>query len=87
MNELLRGKRETTMHVIAARPHGTSTMVDVEIAPGIRLFNLKLSSGPDGSPRLHAPNAFGTRTATFDSTIIQAVAAAVEPFGHDRHRS
>lgn len=78
---------ETSMNLLASRPHGASTFVDVEISPGIRLFNLKLSTGPDGCPRLHAPNAFGTRTATFDKTIIEAVAAAVkEPLAHDQHR-
>lgn len=61
-------------------------MVDVEIAAGVRLFNLTLTTGPDGRPRLRAPNAFGARTATFDPQIIQAVAAAVhqEPLASDR---
>lgn len=77
---------ERRMQVLATRPCGSATLVDIEITPGVRLYNLKLSVGGDGNPRLHAPNAFGSRTAGFDKSIIQAVAAAVqgEPLANDR---
>jgi hypothetical protein len=75
------------MKLLAVRRRPGGAVVDVEISPGVRLFNLTLTTGPDGHHRLRAPNAFGTRTATFDPSIIQAVAAAVkvEPLARDRH--
>jgi hypothetical protein len=73
----MRGK-ETSMKLLAVRRRHCGALVDVQISPGVRLFNLTLAIGTDGHHRLRAPNAFGTRTATFDPSIIQAVAAAVQ---------
>jgi hypothetical protein len=68
------------MKLLAVRRRPSGAVVDVEISPGVRLFNLT-----EGRHRLQAPNAFGTRTVHHSG--IQAVAAAikVEPLARDRH--
>jgi hypothetical protein len=60
--------------------------MDLEISPGVKLFNLQLVSGSDGKLRLRAPNAFGSRAATFAPEIVQAVVAAIneEPLANGR---
>jgi hypothetical protein len=50
--------------------------VDVELDVGVRLYNLTLKRGQDGSHRVWAPHAFGRWTATFSPELSAAIAAA-----------
>lgn len=61
--------------------------VDVEIADGVRLFNLRVKRSSDGSVRIYAPNAYGTRTASLSPAVANQIAAALgEPCAHDHDR-
>lgn len=62
--------------------------VDVEVADGVRLFNLRVKRTPDGSTRVYAPNAYGSRVASLSPAIANQIAAALgEPYGRDQHTS
>ncbi|MDF2811120.1 MAG: hypothetical protein K0S56_2151 [Microvirga sp.] len=59
-------------------PQGMSGIarVDVELDCGVRLYNLTVKRGQDGSHRVWAPHAFGRWTATFSPELSVAIAAA-----------
>lgn len=55
--------------------------VDVQLTPDCRLYNLKLVTSPEGY-RIHAPSAFGAKTATFSATFAaELVSAAIQAIG------
>lgn len=68
------------MHILDTRlmPQGVSGIcrVDVELDCGLRLLNLTVKRGQDGSLRVWAPHAFGRWTATFSPELSAAIAAA-----------
>jgi hypothetical protein len=65
-------------------PHGegnTIAMLDAEVAPGIRMFGMRLLRMPDGSHRV-----YGTQAA-LDREVVAAIAKAVLSHGGDRLES
>ena len=53
------------------------SFVDVEVADGVRLFNLKVKRAPDGSTRVYAPNAYGSRVASLSPAVANQIATAL----------
>jgi len=59
----------------------TVAFVDVQLTPDCRLYNLRLVDIPDGY-RIHAPSAFGSKTATFAPALAaDLVRAAIHTLG------
>jgi hypothetical protein len=77
------------MQILAIRPDRWSSgktrtlaLFDIAISADCRLYNLRLIETPDGRRLSYAPNAHGTRTATFThklaSEITDAASAALD---------
>jgi hypothetical protein len=70
----------------------TIAFVDVQLTPDCRLFNLRLVDVDDGY-RIHAPSAFGSKTATFAAPLAAELVRAVihslgdKPVNADRRRA
>jgi hypothetical protein len=71
------------MQILAIRPDRgargktrTLALFDIAINEHCRLYNLRLIEAPDGRRLCYAPNAHGTRTATFTPELASAITAA-----------
>lgn len=59
----------------------TVAFVDVQLTEDCRLYNLRLVDIPDGY-RIHAPSAFGSKTATFAPALAaELVRVAIHSLG------
>lgn len=68
------------MRILETRPvpagNAGLCRVDVELNGGVKLFNLTVKRGQDGTHRVWAPHAFGRWTATLSPDLGAAIAAA-----------
>jgi hypothetical protein len=59
----------------------TVAFLDVQLTPDCRLYNLRLVDIADGY-RIHAPSAFGSKTATFAPALAaELVRTAIQTLG------
>ncbi|MER9392216.1 MULTISPECIES: hypothetical protein [unclassified Mesorhizobium] len=78
---------------IKPEPPGSGNVVarfDIELSDDLRLFGLRLSHRSAGGHSVYAPNAMGSRCATFSYTLVDQIAAAAlaaleEQKPHDRN--
>jgi hypothetical protein len=84
------------LRILALRPdrysdgrNRTLALIDVELTPDVRIYNLRLIENGHGQHRVFAPNAHGARVATFapafaDELTKAAVAALGSGIANDQ---